>query len=260
MNRPTSRNPLFPPTPRQQRILLLGALFLGAGAWPLPISRLFLVLISPWLMGLMIMLFGKEGPISNWFGAVVNSLVYPLALIAYNGTVLRRWMNSGWVPNPLVFTMVNLLLLACCIHGPLSVAASLPRLRVPQHGPPDAVHSGKDGAIRRTGALLRHAALETGKSLGGSAQENLVGLRQGEAGSPSRRNGWISPRGGGKGRCLVRPRRRTATSGSIKRARCSAPRGCQIGSGHSLQSSGASRSVILRTEVEVSLAPAGSIS
>jgi hypothetical protein len=114
MNTPSERNPLFPPTPRQRRFFLLTVLFLGL-ACALPISRVFLLLVSPWIVGMMITVFDKEGPIRNWLGSVVHSLFYPLALVVYNWTIMHEWTRFGRLPNPVIIAVVNLLLLGCCV-------------------------------------------------------------------------------------------------------------------------------------------------
>lgn len=114
MNSQSEKNPLYPPTPRQWRIILLTGLFLGM-ACALPISRVFLALISPWIMGMMILVFDKKGPVRNWFGTVVHSLFYPLALVTYNWTVIHEWTRFGRTPSSMIIAMVNLLLLSSCV-------------------------------------------------------------------------------------------------------------------------------------------------
>ena len=79
----------------------------------LPNSRILVILISPWVLGMMVMIFDRAGPVRNWFGSVVHSVFYPLALITFNWCVVDQWMRYGWLPHPVLVVAVNLLLLAC---------------------------------------------------------------------------------------------------------------------------------------------------
>jgi hypothetical protein len=105
-------SPLFPPTPRQRWIGLLSLLFLAVVS-RLPGSWTFLLLISPWMVGMMIMVFDRKGPVRNWLGATVHSAFYPLALIVYNGAIVEHWRRSGTLSHPVTVVLLNLLLLSC---------------------------------------------------------------------------------------------------------------------------------------------------
>lgn len=108
------RNPLFPPTPRQNLILLLTALSLGLAA-AASVPGTFLLMISPWIMGMMIMIFDRQGPGRNWLGPVVHSLFYPIALVVYDSVVLERWMRTGSLSTPFIAATVNILLVGCWV-------------------------------------------------------------------------------------------------------------------------------------------------
>ena len=112
MNESHQEPPLFPPTPRQLWILLLTIpmLVLASG---LPNSRILVILISPWVLGMMVMIFDRAGPVRNWFGSVLHSVFYPLALITFNWCVVDQWKRYDWLPHPVLLVSINLLLLAC---------------------------------------------------------------------------------------------------------------------------------------------------
>jgi hypothetical protein len=114
MNTLSEASPLFPPTPRQQWVVLLSLLFLAVVS-RLPGSWTFLLLISPWIVGMTIMVLDREGPVRNWLGATVHSLFYPLALVVYNGAMIEQWRRFGSLPHLVTVVLVNLLLLTCFV-------------------------------------------------------------------------------------------------------------------------------------------------
>jgi hypothetical protein len=78
-----------------------------------PVSEQVLLLAFPWIVGMIIIVCDKVTPVRNWFGVVVTSLFYPLALVTYNAAVLHEWTRSGRLPNPGIAVLINVLLLAC---------------------------------------------------------------------------------------------------------------------------------------------------
>lgn len=116
MNQPLQVSPIFPPTPRQQWILLLTIPLLAVVS-VFPISRIFLLLISPWILGVMVMLFDRAGPVRNWLGSVVHAVFYPLALIIFNWRVVEQWMRCGWLQEPLIVGALDVVLLASFVFS-----------------------------------------------------------------------------------------------------------------------------------------------
>jgi hypothetical protein len=112
MNTSRSVSPLFPPTPRQARIFLLTLTGLAL-ATTLPISRLFLLLISPWILGMTEMIFDRDGPVRNWLGPVIHSAFCPLLAAVYDWVVVQQWMRTRWLPPPALIVMINLLVFGC---------------------------------------------------------------------------------------------------------------------------------------------------
>jgi len=102
----------FPPTSRQAWIFLVTLTAL-AMARTLQVSWVFLLLISPWILGMMVMICDREGPVRNWLGPVIHSVFYPLALVTYNAIVVQEWMRTGWLPHPAIVAFVNTALLGC---------------------------------------------------------------------------------------------------------------------------------------------------
>ena len=102
----------FPPTSRQAWIFLV-TLTVLALASTLQISWVFLLLISPWVLGMIMMIFDRGGPVRNWFGPVIHSAFYPLALVTYNAIVVQEWMKVGFLPHPAIVAFVNTALLGC---------------------------------------------------------------------------------------------------------------------------------------------------
>jgi hypothetical protein len=100
----------FPPTPRQAWIFSVTLTGLALAS-TLQVSWVFLLLIFPWILGITVMIFDREGPVRNWLGPVIHSVFYPLALVRYNAIVVQEWMKTGSFPQPAIVVFVNAALL-----------------------------------------------------------------------------------------------------------------------------------------------------
>ena len=112
MNEPYQGTALFPPTLRQCCILLFTALVLALAS-TLRVPRILLLLLSPWFLGLTVMLFDRPGPVRNWLGSVMHSFMYPVALVTYNSYVVAEWLKMSWTPPWWQVGGINLLLISC---------------------------------------------------------------------------------------------------------------------------------------------------
>ena len=100
----------FPPTPRQAWIFLVTLTGLALAS-TLQVSWVFLLLISPWVLGITVIIFDREGPVRNWLGPVIHCVFYPLALVRYDAIVVQEWMTTGSFPEPGIVAFVNAALL-----------------------------------------------------------------------------------------------------------------------------------------------------
>lgn len=65
------------------------------GGWTIVPAAL---LLSPWLLGILIIAFDRPGPLRNWMGPVLLSLFYPGVALWYDVASLAEWVRFGQYP------------------------------------------------------------------------------------------------------------------------------------------------------------------
>jgi hypothetical protein len=121
------------PTRRHGAILALFLALLSAAL--IPFSALvrvsggantpFLVaLLVPWLLGTLIVMFDRPGPVRNWAGPLLISLFYPTLALSYDWAIVAQWVRSGSPPDLRVALVGNVALLG---GFSLYAASMLPR-------------------------------------------------------------------------------------------------------------------------------------
>jgi hypothetical protein len=73
---------------------------------PLAVS----ILYSPWLLGFLIILLDRRGPLRNWFAPMLISLFYPVMGFCYDWSAYSAWMRFGVSPSWGVLIPTNVVL------------------------------------------------------------------------------------------------------------------------------------------------------
>lgn len=138
----------------------------------------FLVaLLLPWLLGVLIVMFDRPGPVRNWAGPLLLSLFYPTLALSYDWAIVVQWARFGNPPDLRITLVGNVLLL-----GGFSwyVASMLPR-RCPACGQRSLIPLLRLGSQERRTSKTRWCA-----SCGGKYWKDREGAWQKE-----RRKTWL---------------------------------------------------------------------
>lgn len=72
-----------------------------------------LQLLSPWLLGVALIVFDRPGPLRNWMAPLLLSLFYPTAALCYDAAALADWARFGHAPPWFVPAALNV----TCLGG-----------------------------------------------------------------------------------------------------------------------------------------------
>lgn len=72
---------------------------------------LVILVISPWLLGLLVMLVERRGPVKYWAAPLLLSLTSPALAMAHDWVIVETWRQTGVVPNALVTLALNTILI-----------------------------------------------------------------------------------------------------------------------------------------------------
>jgi len=109
-----------------------------------------LLLFAPWLLGVLVVLLDRPGPLRNWMGPLLVSLFYPCIALWYDGAALVAWFRLGHAPAWAFAVPFNALLLG----GFLAYLTRVYPRRCPDCGQRSLVPfvrlGKKDGRTRQT--------------------------------------------------------------------------------------------------------------
>jgi hypothetical protein len=72
---------------------------------------MMLLVAAPWLLALLILVFGRKSPVKSWAAPLLLSLSAPVLVIYHDWMVLASWQRMGTVSNPLVTLAINIVLI-----------------------------------------------------------------------------------------------------------------------------------------------------
>lgn len=87
-----------------------------------------LQLLSPWLLGLALIVFDRPGPLRNWLAPLLLSLFYPIAALWYDAASIADWARFGHPPQWIFAAALNVI----CLGGFAIYLRSLYPTRCPE--------------------------------------------------------------------------------------------------------------------------------
>jgi hypothetical protein len=96
-------------------LVVFFALFLGIltpvarnlGTRGLVNPRLLLLVGAPWLLGTLILVLGRKGPMKYWASPILLSLMAPALAICHDWLVVESWLGMRILPNLFVTFAIN---------------------------------------------------------------------------------------------------------------------------------------------------------
>ena len=67
------------------------------------------VLYTPWLLGVLVILIDRPGPVRNWLGPLLISVFYPTLCLWYDFDASSKWMHHGTAPTWFLLIPMNIL-------------------------------------------------------------------------------------------------------------------------------------------------------
>jgi hypothetical protein len=74
-------------------------------------GSLVILLASPWLLGILVLLVERKGPVKYWAAPLLLSLTAPALALSHDWVIADVWRRTGSVPNAMVSLLVNALLI-----------------------------------------------------------------------------------------------------------------------------------------------------
>lgn len=72
-------------------------------------GSLVILLASPWLLGLLVLLVERKGPVKYWAAPLFLSLSAPALAISHNWMIVDHWRVTGAVPSTIISLLVNII-------------------------------------------------------------------------------------------------------------------------------------------------------
>jgi hypothetical protein len=94
--------------------LLMGALVLlirhlgTIGALP---PYLTVLVLSPWLLGILVLTIDRPSPVKYWAAPLLLSLIAPALAVCHDGLIIRSWTLAGGPPDAVVTLLLNIALI-----------------------------------------------------------------------------------------------------------------------------------------------------
>src|SRR5206468_209130 len=70
-----------------------------------------ILIVSPWLLGILVLLVERKGPVKYWAAPLLLSLTTPALAISHNWVILDVWRRTGHVPHAIVSLLINVALI-----------------------------------------------------------------------------------------------------------------------------------------------------
>jgi hypothetical protein len=72
---------------------------------------LVILVVSPWLLGLLVLVVERRGPVKYWAAPLLLSLTSPALAAAHDWVIVDNWRQTGVIPNALVTLTLNAVLI-----------------------------------------------------------------------------------------------------------------------------------------------------
>jgi hypothetical protein len=69
-----------------------------------------ILLVSPWLLGILVLLVERKGPVKYWAAPLLLSATSPALAICHNWLILEAWRSTGVVPHAIISLLINVVL------------------------------------------------------------------------------------------------------------------------------------------------------
>ncbi len=141
-------NPVAVLRPNVRHLLIVAAFFALMLGVLVPLVRhlgtigviqpyLMILVLSPWLLGILVLAIDRPSPVKYWAAPLLLSLIAPALAVGHDWLIIRSWMLTGGPPDAVVTLLLehrpdHPILLLHPSHEP----AALPRLRPARHDPP----------------------------------------------------------------------------------------------------------------------------
>jgi hypothetical protein len=73
---------------------------------------LMLLLLTPWVLGMLVLVFDRRGPVKYWAAPLLVSLIAPALIICLNWRVVQTWIVYRTIPGVIPTLVVNFCLIA----------------------------------------------------------------------------------------------------------------------------------------------------
>jgi hypothetical protein len=83
---------------------------LGATGFVNP--TLMILLLSPWVLGFLVLLLDRPGPVKYWAAPLLVSLMAPALVACHDWIMIQTWIQYGTLPSLLSTLILNLSLIA----------------------------------------------------------------------------------------------------------------------------------------------------
>jgi hypothetical protein len=77
---------------------------------------LMLVILTPWVLGMLVLAFDRRGPVKYWAAPLLVSLIAPALVVCLDWQVVRTWLVYRTIPSVILTLVVNLCLIAAFTH------------------------------------------------------------------------------------------------------------------------------------------------
>lgn len=90
--------------------ILVPVLKLYGSSFPIN-AKLLILLASPWLLGVLVLLVERKGPVKYWAAPLLLSLTAPALAICHDWVIADVWHRTGAIPNAMVSLLLNIVLI-----------------------------------------------------------------------------------------------------------------------------------------------------
>ena len=133
------------PTLRHQAIVVayFALLFAGLaplleswGRWAAFNATVAALLVSPWLLATLVLLFDRSGPLKHWLAPVLLATFGPMLALGYDLAAVAEWAARGTAPPMAPLVVVNLFFMAAFAYyirhvGPTTCPTCARRALIP---------------------------------------------------------------------------------------------------------------------------------
>jgi hypothetical protein len=72
---------------------------------------LMILVLSPWLLGILVLTIDRPSPVKFWAAPILLSLIAPALAVGHDGLIIRSWAHAGGPPHAMVTLLLNIALI-----------------------------------------------------------------------------------------------------------------------------------------------------